>query len=113
MYTGDTKTIVANLIEILGAAAVAALGGVDRASIVASWAHGQEIPGADAESRLRLAYAAAEILRERLPDNVVRNWFFGANHLLHDEMPLAEIAGGRPAEIEDAVLGAAQAMISH
>lgn len=107
----EMPTVVQDLVDLLGGPSVAVLGGVKQTRMVGSWIRDGVQPRPDAEIRLRLAERVAAILRSRFSDKSVRAWFFGANHWLDDEIPLAVIATGDQAEAARNVLGAARAAI--
>ncbi len=104
--------LVQSLVDLLGGKPVAALAGVKQTRAVGTWIRAEAVPHLEAEQRLRLAAKAAAILSERFEPSVVRAWFFGANHRLDDEMPLAMIATQPTADVAKQILGAARELLA-
>jgi hypothetical protein len=101
-------TIVAELLDDLGAEATALIAGVSDPQLVRQWSTGAAVPAADVEQRLRIAWTVAELLASAEPRRGLRIWFLGANPHL----------GGVPPAIAvrtdpRGVLAAAHTFIAH
>ena len=79
--------LVLQLRGILGVRLVAYIGGVKSARSVSSWADGTAAPGEIDQERLRHAFHAAALLRERYDAATVQSWFKGMNPALNDDAP--------------------------
>lgn len=79
--------LVSEFREILGVRLVAYIGGVKSARSVSTWADGTGTPGGVDRERLRHAFHAAALLRERYDATTVQSWFKGRNPSLNDEAP--------------------------
>lgn len=79
--------LVARLREVLGVRLVAYIGGVKSTRSVSSWAEGTSTPGETDQDRLRHAFHAAALLRDRYDATTVQSWFKGMNPTLHDDAP--------------------------
>lgn len=100
--------LVTRLRDILGVRLVGYIGGVKSARSVSSWADGQGAPGEKDQERLRHAYHAAALLRERYDAVTVQAWFKGMNPSLGDEAPAQVLRDGEPLEVARDVLAAAK-----
>ncbi|MDP3949518.1 hypothetical protein [Microbacterium sp.] len=88
--------IVAKLREMLGVRLVAYIGGVKSARSVSTWADGTGQPGEIDRERLRHAFYAAAVLRERYDIATVQSWFKGMNPAMNDEAPAQVLREGDP-----------------
>ena len=79
--------LVSQLRQMLGVRLVAYVGGVKSARSVSSWAEGTGSPGEVDQERLRHAFHAAALLRERYDVTTVQSWFKGINPALNDDSP--------------------------
>lgn len=79
--------LVSGLREMLGARLVAYIGGVKSTRPVSEWAAGRSKPSELERERLRHAYHAAALLRERYDVATVQSWFQGLNPALGDRAP--------------------------
>lgn len=79
--------VASRLREMLGVRLVAYIGGVKSARSVSAWAEGTGTPGEVDRERLRHAFHAAAMLRERYDAATVQSWFKGMNPALNDEAP--------------------------
>ncbi len=79
--------LVSHLRDILGVRLVAYIGGVKSARQVTTWADAAGEPGEADQTRLRHAFHAASLLRERYDTTTVQSWFKGINPTLNDEAP--------------------------
>lgn len=100
--------LVTRLREILGVRLVGYIGGVKSARSVTSWADGQGAPGEKDQERLRHAYHAAALLRERYDAVTVQSWFKGINPSLGDQAPAQVLRDGEPLDVAREVLAAAK-----
>ena len=101
--------LVTRLRDILGVRLVGYIGGVKSARSVSSWADGQGAPGEKDQERLRHAYHAAALLRERYDAVTVQSWFKGMNPALNDASPARVLREGDPNEVGPEVMAAAKA----
>lgn len=105
----ETPEIVARLRDLLGATLVAYLGEVKETRAVAQWAAGDRTPSNTVVTRLRTAYHAAALLREKDTAGVVQAWFQGLNPQLGDVAPARALREQDLATIGPAVIAAARA----
>lgn len=101
--------LVSQLRDILGVKLVAYIGGVKSSRQVSTWADGVGEPGASDQERLRHAFHAASLLRERYDVTTVQSWFKGINPTLNDEAPAQRLRDGDPVTGPRAVIAAAKA----
>lgn len=87
------EELVARLRELLGARMVAYIGGVKSSRPVSEWVSGRAKPSETERERLRHAYHAAALLRERYDVATVQSWFQGMNPVLGDLAPAQVLAG--------------------
>lgn len=107
--TLDTAELVTRLRDILGATLVAYLGEVKETRAVAQWAAGVRTPATATVTRLRTAYHAAAMLREKDSAAVVQAWFQGLNPQLDDVAPARALREQDLATVGPAVIAAARA----
>ncbi len=107
--TLDTAELVTRLRDILGATLVAYLGDVKETRAVAEWAAGVRAPSTATVTRLRTAYHAAALLREKDSAGVVQAWFQGLNPQLDDISPARALREHDLADTGPAVIAAARA----
>lgn len=107
--TLDTGVIVTRLRDILGATLVAYLGEVKETRAVAQWAAGARTPSTATVTRLRTAYHAAAMLREKDSAGVVQAWFQGLNPQLNDVSPARALREQDLDTVGPAVIAAARA----
>lgn len=79
--------LISQLREILGVRLVAYIGGVKSSRSVSTWAEGSSVPGEVDQERLRHAFHAAALLRDRYDAITVQSWFKGMNPGLNDDAP--------------------------
>lgn len=101
--------IVSRLRDLLGATLVAYLGEVKETRAVAQWAAGDRAPSNAVTTRLRTAYQAAALLREKDSAHVVRAWFQGMNPQLDDVAPARLLLEQPLDQAGPAVISAARA----
>lgn len=101
--------LVTQLRDILGVRLVAYLGGVKSARQVSTWADGVGEPGEADKARLRHAFHAASLLRERYDATTVQSWFKGINPTLNDEAPAQLLRAGDQDTGPRSVIAAAKA----
>lgn len=98
--------VVAELVDLLGATTVAAIGGVSETRAVNQWVEGREPQRAHA---LRFALQVARMLTATADREIVRAWFQGSNPHLDDAVP-AVLLRNRPLnEIQSQLMSAARA----
>lgn len=100
--------LVSRLREILGVRLIAYIGGVKSARSVTTWADGTGTPGELDQDRLRHAYHAAAMLRERFDPITVQSWFKGMNPMLDDNAPAQVLHDSDPMTGAKNVLAAAR-----
>lgn len=96
---------VAELVDVLGARTVALIGAAERTSTVRHWLEGGS-PTAESAWRLSFALRAVRALLQRVGRSTVSAWFWGANHVLGDQTPVAILAKGTYVDCERAVTAA-------
>ena len=101
--------VVGRLRDILGARLVAYMGSVKETRAVRQWAEGDRTPSAEVVLRLRTAYHAAALLREKDSAPVVQAWFQGMNPRLDDVSPARLLRDGDLDQVGPSVLAAARA----
>ncbi|TJY67358.1 hypothetical protein E4J89_15785 [Arthrobacter sp. CAU 1506] len=79
--------VVSGLRDMLGVRLAAYIGGVKSARSVSTWAEGTGTPGEVDRERLRHAFHAAALLRERYDVATVQSWFKGMNPALNNDAP--------------------------
>ncbi len=99
--------VVERLRDLVGVRLVAYLGNVKNTRPVAAWATGQRSPGAEDMERLRLAFQAALLMRERYDSATIQSWMMGSNPSLGHEAPARYIREQRPVEVAREVMAAA------
>jgi len=104
----EFPAIVQSLREFLGVRLVAYIGGVKSARQVSAWAEGKGEPGERDRERLRHAYHAAALLRERYDSTTVQSWFKGMNPALGDQAPAQMLREGDPFDVARDVIAAAK-----
>jgi len=90
----------------LGVRMVAYIAGETSTQPVSAWADGVAEPGAAEQERLRYAFHAAAILRERHGIATTQSWFMGTNPKLVDEAP------ARVLRTEDVRAGAREVIVA-
>jgi hypothetical protein len=85
--------------DLLGQRLVADMTGSKNPKLVGSWARGQHLPRAHAESALRAAYQVAQLILQHDSEHVARAWFIGMNPQLDGESPATAIKEGRTREV--------------
>ena len=99
--------LVERLRDLLGVRLVAYVGNVKNTRPVGEWAAGQRSPGTEDEARLRLAFQAARLMRERYDTATVQSWFMGSNPALDHESPARFIRETRAVDAAREVMAAA------
>ncbi|WP_336646533.1 hypothetical protein [Microbacterium sp. USHLN186] len=100
--------LIVQLRELIGVRLVAYIGGVKAARSVTSWADGAGEPGEVDRERLRHAFYAAALLRERYDTSTVQSWFKGMNPALNDQAPAQLLREGDPLKDAREVIAAAK-----
>ncbi|MDR7184577.1 hypothetical protein J2X85_001600 [Microbacterium trichothecenolyticum] len=99
--------LVARLRDLVGVRLVAYVGNVKNTRPVGEWATGQRSPGSQDEARLRLAFQAARLMRERYDTATIQSWLMGSNPALGYEAPARYIRETDPVEAAREVMAAA------
>lgn len=100
--------LVSQLRELIGVRLVAYIGGVKAGRSVTAWAEGTGQPGEVDRERLRHAFYAAALLRERYDISTVQSWFKGMNPALDDQAPAQVLREGDPLRDARDVIAAAK-----
>lgn len=101
--------LVSQLREMLGVRLVAYIGGVKSARSVSTWAEGIVTPGEVDRERLRHAFHAAALLRDRYDATTVQSWFKGMNPALDDDAPAHVLRKSDPLDGARDVIAVAKA----
>lgn len=99
--------LVERLRDLIGARLVAYVGNVKSTRPVGEWASGQRSPGQIDDARLRLAFQAARLMRERYESATIQSWLMGSNPALGFEAPARYIRNNDPVEAARDVMAAA------
>lgn len=100
-------TVVRDLVSILGASTVAAIGNVSETRAVSQWMAGRE---PQRPHVLRFALQLALMIDSAGGDgDVARAWFQGSNPHLQDQVPALMLRSQPLAEIQPALMAAARA----
>ncbi len=106
------RDVVRELVDILGASLVAAIGHVKNTRTVRHWMQGEKQP--EQIDRLRLALQVALFMQAAGESkDVVNAWMRGMNLRLHDEAPAIVIADERLDVARRDVMAAARAFLAH
>lgn len=98
--------VVSELVDLLGATTVAAIGGVSETRAVQQWLEGREPQRANA---LRFALQIASMLAKSGDREIVRAWFQGSNPYLDDAVPAVLLRNRPLSEIQSQLMNAARA----
>lgn len=98
--------------DVLGARLAAASLGLKDTRTLQSWARGGLIKGADHEHRLQALYRVASALSEAFTPAVAAAFLRGSNPALGDRAPMLVLADDPPAEAEQRVVAAVEALLS-
>jgi len=108
----DFPELVSRLRDIVGARLVAYIGNVRNTRPVGDWVAGRRSPGGEDESRLRLAFQACRLLRDRYSATTIQTWMMGANPSLGQEAPARVIReSGKVVDVVRDVMAAANAFV--
>lgn len=99
--------LVERLRDLVGVRLVAYVGGVKNTRPVSDWASGHRSPGAEDEARLRLAFQAARLMRERYDTATIQSWLMGSNPALSYEAPARYVRENDPVDAAREVMAAA------
>jgi hypothetical protein len=106
------REVVRELVDILGASLVAAIGHVKNTRTVRHWMQGEKQP--EQIDRLRLALQVALFMQAAGESkDVVNSWMRGMNLRLHDEAPAIVIADEPLDVARRDVMAAARAFLAH
>lgn len=98
--------------DVLGARLAAASLGLKDTRTLQSWARGGPIKGADHGHRLQALYRVATTLTEAFTPAVAAAFLRGSNPTLGDRAPMLVLADDPPAEAEQRVVAAVEALLS-
>lgn len=101
--------LVERLRDLVGVRLVAYVGNVKNTRPVSDWATGQRSPGAEDEARLRLAFQAARLMRDRYDAATIQSWLMGSNPALGHEAPARYIRDNPALDAAREVMAAASA----
>jgi len=104
-----TTEVVRQLVSILGATTVAAIGGVSEIRAVAQWITGRE---PQRPHVLRFALQIAMMVAPADDGDVVKAWFVGSNPLLNDQAPVVLLRTRPLEEIQTSLMAAARTFAS-
>lgn len=99
--------LVRRLRDLVGVRLVAYVGNVKNTRPVGEWAAGNRSPGVEDEARLRLAFQAVRLIRERYDTATIQSWLMGSNPALGYEAPARYIRESAPLEAAREVMAAA------
>ena len=102
--------LVDRLRDLVGVRLVAYVGNVKNTRPVSAWATGRRSPGAEDEARLRLAFQAARLMRERYDRATIQSWLMGSNPALGYEAPARFIQENRAVDAAREVMSAASSV---
>lgn len=104
--SSDIASVVRELVDVLGATLVAAIGGVSETRAVKQWM-------ADREPQrphvLRFTLQLCWMIAERGGSDVVRAWFQGSNPHLNDGVPLLLLRERPLSDVQGPLIAAARA----
>jgi len=103
------EDVVRELVSLLGATTVAAIGGVGETRAVAQWTNGR-LP--QRPNALRFALQLASMIMSAKDPDVVRAWFHGSNPHLNDRVPVVMLRDEPLPEIQVEMMAAARAFAS-
>jgi hypothetical protein len=99
--------LVERLRDLVGIRLVAYVGNVKNTRPVNDWTSGLRSPGVEDQERLRLAFQAARLMRDRYDTATIQSWFMGSNPALDYEAPARYIRLNSPVEAGRDVMAAA------
>ena len=100
------RRVVAELVELLGATTVAAIGGVTETRAVAQWMVDRD---PQRPHVLRFTLQIASMIAARADHEIMRAWFHGSNPRLDDRSPIQLLRNEPLHEIQGALLSASRA----
>lgn len=98
--------------DVLGARLAAAALGLKDTRTLQSWARGGPIKGTNQEHRLQALYRVAAAVDEAFSPAVAAAFLRGSNPILDDRAPMLVLADDPPAEAEQHVIAAVEALLS-
>lgn len=98
--------------DVLGARLAAASLGLKDTRTLQSWTRGGTVKGSDQEHRLQALYRVAAALDEAFSPAVAAAFLRGSNPLLEDRAPMLVLADDPPAQAEQRVVAAVEALLS-
>lgn len=101
--------VVRQLVDLLGATTVAAIGGVGETRAVKQWNNGRT---PQRPNVLRFALQLATMTLDTKDPEIVRAWFQGSNPHLGDRIPMALLRDEPLAEVQVEMMAAARAFAS-
>lgn len=107
----EFNDVVNELRDLLGRRLVAYLGAVKETRAVNQWADGERTPGAEIQTRLRLALQVALMIADADGAAIAQAWFQGMNPQLGDRAPARVLRDEAPDEAGPAVLAAARVFL--
>lgn len=103
------QDVVKELVDLLGATSVAAIGGVSETRAVQGWMSERE---PQRPHVLRFALQIATMIAAASDRELARAWFHGSNPHLEDQVPLILLRNKPLAEIQPSLMVAARAFAS-
>ena len=104
--SSDIREVVKELVDVLGATMVAAIGGVSETRAVKQWMSDRE---PQRPHVLRFALQLAWVICEKGDRNTARAWFQALNPHLHDAVPLLLLRERPLTDIQVPLMAAARA----
>ncbi|WP_374976643.1 hypothetical protein ACEYYH_02100 [Microbacterium trichothecenolyticum] len=99
--------LVDRLRDLVGVRLIAYVGNVKNTRPVSDWAAGRRSPGAEDEERVRLAFQAARLMRDRYDPATIQSWLMGSNPALDYEAPARHIRDNRAVDVARDIMAAA------
>lgn len=106
-------TVVASLVNLIGAPLTAYLGGVNETRAVRQWMNGDRLPHPATQSKLKVALQVAVFLQNEGEEEVIAAWFQGLNPALDDQTPADLIRSAGGTEELSAILAAAREFVDN
>lgn len=100
------RSVVAELVDILGATTVAVIGGVTETRAVQQWMVDRE---PQRPHVLRFALQLALMISSQADRKIAQAWFHGSNPRLGDRTPMMILHANDPSEVQGPLLDAARA----
>lgn len=100
------------VVDAVGSRLAAAALGLRDTRTVNSWAHGGPIKGPLHEHRLQALFRVTYALKERYGSAVAAAFLRGSNPMLGNKAPMTILANDSPADAEEAIIAAVEALFA-